>query len=439
MNWLPWEVSQNTDLMKAWVVLFIFLLMLAAPRLFTFGSAQAPSDQSRFYGPDIPDTVSPFPGETAENMPVYNPSVLFMIQELLSGHEVLMEFFPTDSLIFILTVTREAAGINIARTGPGFWQDVRLFQNQVRQAVFNESRKRSEQISIVLLSQVAKYLKGKTRAVIIARNCLHAFPFDLLVVPGSTSGQHSQRSSYLIEKMEIVCNNSISQWLRCRLRDRIIQAGPHADKSPSFVGFSPGFDAHGCIQELHDAGTEVRRIGKMFNEKGMAPVVLLDENSNENNFKSYARSGHIVHLATHSMRNMTNPEMNGLLFHEYCPGLSGGEKDDGLLAIPEICELKIPADLIVLNSCASAKVIGRVGVNWYSCADCFIKAGAGNVLCTLWNVTDHFAERFMVEFYRYYLSGMSFSKALRQAKLRMMSEPSTMLPVNWAAYVLIGS
>lgn len=439
MNWSPWEASQNTDIMKARVISFIVLVMLASNCFFTYASAQAPSDPSRFSGPDIPDTVNPFPGETTGNMPVYNPSVLFMIQELLSGHEVLMEFFPTDSLVFILTVTRESAGINISRTGPGFWQDVRLFQDQVRQAGFSESRKLSEQISAVLLSRAAKFLKGKTRAVIIARNGLHAFPFDLLTLPGAASGLHPGSSNYLIEKMEVVCNNSISQWLRCRLRERIIQAGPQADKSPSFVGFSPGFGFHGSIQELPDAGTEVRRIGKMFNEKGMAPVILLDENSNENNFKSYARSGHIVHLATHSMRNMTNPEMNGLLFHEYCPGLSGGENDDGLLAIPEICELKIPADLIVLNSCASAKVIGRIGTNWYSCADCFIKAGAGNVLCTLWNVTDQFAEWFMVEFYRYYLSGMSFSKALRQAKLRMMSEPSTKLPVNWAAYVLIGS
>jgi len=44
----------------------------------------------------------------------------------------------------------------------------------------------------------------------------------------------------------------------------------------------------------------------------------------------------------------------------------------------------------------------------------------------------------MVEFYRYFLSGMSFSKALQQVKMKMIKERSTSLPVNWAAYVLIG-
>jgi CHAT domain-containing protein len=44
----------------------------------------------------------------------------------------------------------------------------------------------------------------------------------------------------------------------------------------------------------------------------------------------------------------------------------------------------------------------------------------------------------MVEFYRNYLSGMSFSRSLQQVKIRMLRDQSLALPVNWAAYVLIG-
>jgi CHAT domain-containing protein len=67
-----------------------------------------------------------------------------------------------------------------------------------------------------------------------------------------------------------------------------------------------------------------------------------------------------------------------------------------------------------------------------------MQAGAKNVLCTLWNVSDRLAEKFMVEFYKNYLAGMSFSRALQKVKVKMINEQSTSLPINWAAYVLIG-
>ena len=205
------------------------------------------------------------------------------------------------------------------------------------------------------------------------------------------------------------------------------------------MGFSPGFEFHECIQELHSADHEVSTIGRMFRERGKTPVILLNENSNENNFKSIARFSHILHIATHTISSDVYPDMNGLLFNEYgSEQNNSGDPDDGLLAIHEICDLQITADLIVLNACASANIRSRIGMNWFSCADCFMKAGARNVLCTLWNVSDRLAEKFMVEFYRNYLAGMSFSKALQQVKVRMIADQSTSLPINWAAYVLIG-
>ena len=389
--------------------------------------------------PDIPDTVikiTTFPSGKLEG---YSPAMLTMIQGLLSRQEILLEYFPCDTMIYTVAVTRESVGVYSYRTDEEFWKKEKLFLRKIRLADFGDCRNQSETLSEVLLGTVSMKLKGKTRAVIIAHNALSGFPFEVLAYPVKRSGSPGVKTRYLIEGREIVYNNSAAQWLSSRIRSKISNGKANVDNSLAFVGFSPRFEFHECIQELISADHEVSTIGKMFRERGKTPVILLNENSNENNFKSIARFSHILHIATHTISSDVFPDMNGLLFNEYgSEQNNSGDPDDGLLAIHEICDLQITADLIVLNACASANIRSRIGMNWFSCADCFMKAGARNVLCTLWNVSDRLAEKFMVEFYRNYLAGMSFSKALQQVKVRMIADQSTSLPINWAVYVLMG-
>ena len=386
---------------------------------------------------DIPDTSLQFPFFATTGEPVYNPSLLMMVQGLLSKQEVLLEYFPGDTMIFAVAVTKESFGIHTIKTSPEVWHELSGFKRNIRLADFGNCKYQSELLSEVLLRPVNESLKGKTKAVIIAHAALYGFPFEVLVYPTFPSIQETGKTKYLIEGKEVVYNNSLAQWLRSRIRDKTCAEKTSIDNNLAFAGFSPGFEFHECIQELHEAGTEISRIGKMFKERGKTPVILLNENSNESNFKSISRYSHIIHIATHTISSIDCPDMNGLLFHEF-GSQEHTDEDDGLLAVREICELKIPADLIVINACASANIRSRIGMNWFSCADCFMKAGAKNVLCTLWNISDRAAERFMVEFYRCYLGGMSYSKALQKVKVKMISEPSTSLPLNWAAYVLIG-
>jgi len=392
---------------------------------------------SIFRNEDIPDTaiqVSAFPGS---GIPVYNSSLMMMVQGLLSRQEVLLEYFPTDTLIYIMMFTRESVKVYMSKTGREFWQEVKLFQRRMRLADFRDYRKQSEILSDVLLGKVAMRLKEKTKAVVVAHSLMNGFPFEALVLPAK-SGSGKGKKRYLVEELEIVYNTSVFQWLKTRMRRKLAGFKLPAENKLAFVGFSPGFYFHECVQALHDADTEINKIGRMFSEKGIPPLVLMAENSNEYNFRSVARFSNILHIATHSIKSDEFPEMNGLLFHEFGSDQNNGNDDDGILAVHEICDLQIPADLIVLNSCSSANIRSRVGINWFSCPECFMKAGASNVLCTLWNVTDRFAEQFMVEFYRNYLTGMSFSKALQKVKVMMINDAPTSLPVNWAAYILIG-
>ena len=61
--------------------------------------------------PDIPDTVikiTTFPSGKLEG---YSPAMLTMIQGLLSRQEVLLEYFPCDTMIYTIAITRESVGV----------------------------------------------------------------------------------------------------------------------------------------------------------------------------------------------------------------------------------------------------------------------------------------------------------------------------------------
>jgi len=387
---------------------------------------------------DIPDTVFQDHFLSSDEISVYNSSLLMMIQNLLTRQEVLLEYFPSDTTLCVMAVTRESVEIFTSRITSEFWSEVKMFLKMIRLAETGDWNKRSKALSSLLLGRVSMKFKGKTKAIIIAHNGLHGFPFEVLASPVLASCSEVCKAQYFIEDREIVYNSSLTQWLNLRIRSKIGGKIKTPVNGPAFAGFSPGFKYNECIQDLDDAVTEISTIGQMFNEKGKVPLLMMNENSNEGNFKSIARTSHILHIATHTFSSDENPEMNGLLFYEFVSQGITSDKNDGLLAVREICELHIPADLIVLNSCSSANIRSRIGLNWFSCADCFIKAGARNVISTLWNINDRFAEQFMVDFYRYFLSGMTYSKALQQVKVKMINEKSTSLPFNWAAYVIMG-
>jgi CHAT domain-containing protein len=388
---------------------------------------------------DVPDTALFDLSSLINNAPVYNPSMLIILQSLLKKHEIILEYFPVDTTIYIIAITHEYTGIYITIPGVSFWQEAYDLLRKIRLAELTDFHAESMRISHVLLDPVADKLREKSRVIIVAHNLLNGFPFEILCFsPAMPLGQESQHYHYLVEGHQIVYSPSIPRWMSTRCMSKMKKEKTAQDRFLAFAGFSPGFEAHDGVQLLLDSESEVGSIGRLFEEKGMCPLVLIKENSNEHNFKIIAQCSHIIHLATHTLSDDEYPEMNGLLFWEFGTAPCPGAQDDGILEAHEICNLKIPAELIVLNSCASASIKSCHNMKWYSSADCFMTAGAKNILCTLWNVTDRFAQKFMVEFYRNYLNGMTFSQALQSVKIHMIGEPSTSLPINWATYVLIG-
>ncbi|MGB0864321.1 MAG: CHAT domain-containing protein, partial [Saprospiraceae bacterium] len=53
-------------------------------------------------------------------------------------------------------------------------------------------------------------------------------------------------------------------------------------------------------------------------------------------------------------------------------------------------------------------------------------------------VNDKYSSELMIDFYKNYFKNPSYTSALRQAKLKMLSDPTAAQPKYWSAFVLMG-
>ncbi len=142
----------------------------------------------------------------------------------------------------------------------------------------------------------------------------------------------------------------------------------------------------------------------------------------------------IWHLATHGVYDETMPEFSGLVFSMVGPD---GSPRFGFLKAHDIGSLKVPAELVVLSACdsASGENVNGEGVMGLSYA--FLRAGAKQVISTLWSVEDAESKELMVAFYKEFMrNGRNAAESLRRSQIKLMRNPATSAPYYWAGFTL---
>jgi CHAT domain-containing protein len=122
--------------------------------------------------------------------------------------------------------------------------------------------------------------------------------------------------------------------------------------------------------------------------------------------------------------------------------LTPDPENDGLLTCLEVLRMKVPADLVVLSACETAKgkVYRAEGIVGLTRA--FMMAGAPRVLCSLWKVDDAATKALMEKFYELWNpkegEGLPAATALKRAQEFVRSNEKWRHPTYWAAWVLWG-
>ncbi len=139
-------------------------------------------------------------------------------------------------------------------------------------------------------------------------------------------------------------------------------------------------------------------------------------------------------LANHGFANGRQPELSGVIMSLVD---KNGNWQNGFLRLNDIFNLNLPAEVVVLSACQTAKGKDIKGEGLVGLTRGFMYAGAKRVVGSLWRVDDSGTAHLMSQFYQGMLEQeLSPVDALRAAKLQMLEQG--MSPYYWGAFTLQG-
>jgi CHAT domain-containing protein len=144
----------------------------------------------------------------------------------------------------------------------------------------------------------------------------------------------------------------------------------------------------------------------------------------------------IVHFATHSLIDNQRPELSGVVLSLVD---RSGRRQNGVLRLYDIYNLRLGADLVVLSACRTALGQEIKGEGLIGLTRGFLYAGAPRVLATLWEIDDRTTAEAMKRFYEGMLGrGERPAEALRAAQVALWKSRGWDAPYYWAAFTLEG-
>ena len=292
------------------------------------------------------------------------------------------------------------------------------------------------------------------RLIVVPTGPLLSLPPDVLVAAPPGPGLAVE---WLVKRHALVVAPSVKAFADLRAAPTRDRAGP-----PRFVGVGDPAYARGQIRsagggdnpcgEGYDARAQVARFAPLPETadevRAMAAAVGVNTATlflGDAATKSALRAAPLAEadvlvFATHGVlpSDLACEAEPGLVL---TPRPGTGTDDDGLLRASEVAALKLNAALVILSACSTAGADGQLsGESLSGLVRAFFFAGARNVLATHWPIASEPTVALTTGMVRIAASakGNAWPEALRQAKLRMLSQTDTAHPLFWGAFSIIG-
>lgn len=386
------------------------------------------------------------------------PITLQKAQDMLDPESAILEYALTEEHVVRLLITEDniTGSILMPEGSPKakqyFTEKIRTYRETITsKASVNEI----QEIGASLYSQLIPPEVSESRSkisnlLIIPGGALTFLPFETL----------SNNNRYLIEDFHIKYLPSASIYSFIN--------NPHRTTNFELLALAgSGFEGGDGLTSLSSSQASFASLPSTLLEVDSISVnftnsrILKNDDVTEANLKSHDLSDfRFIHFATHAEVNESTPSQSGLLLSKKTDveSLFG---EDGYLNSREISGLKLNADLVTLSACNTG--MGKVvtGEGLIGLQRSFLSAGASSVMVSLWSIYDRSTADFMSEFYSMLKTHESAdygimnrtldwfglyehplfdykAKALRDAKLAMISHPYYSHPVHWAPFILIG-
>ena len=314
-----------------------------------------------------------------------------------------------------------------------------------------------------LIAPVSSALTGKEKLLIFPDGILNFLPFEALL---------DRTGRYLIESFDISYSQSaeVLKYVNHReysdsrkpflgmggpIYEEMIEAGYPMNDESSYVNlymkvkentrngrsqreaYATLFD--GAMSPLPGTLKEVQILSEIFPDAS----IYTSTQMTEENIKKLASSGElsgykIVHLATHGFAIQMFPELSGIAMCIF----SRQRSEDGYLTAPEIADLNMNADLVVLSACETGlgKIYNGEGVDGLTRS--LLIGGANEAVVSLWPVSDQGTMLFMTGMYTLTeIEGIPYSDAVNIMKRKFINGEfgEAFSGTNfWAPYVIYG-
>jgi CHAT domain-containing protein/tetratricopeptide (TPR) repeat protein len=138
-----------------------------------------------------------------------------------------------------------------------------------------------------------------------------------------------------------------------------------------------------------------------------------------------------IHFVAHGTASRLSPLDSAIVLSK-----GAAETDSFKLYARDIVQHPLHADLVTISACYGAGSRAYSGEGLVGLAWAFLRAGAHNVIASLWEVTDASTEQLMDRFYDELNKGASPDAALRAAKLSLLHGSAFHNPFYWAPFQL---
>jgi CHAT domain-containing protein len=346
-----------------------------------------------------------------------------------------LEFVVAEDQVYLFVLTRNSAGRSL---------DVSVHQIPINRAALSflvnnfhrlttgrnfAFRAAAREFYDLLLKPAESQLRGKSTICIIPDGILWDAPFQAALSPAKR---------YLIEDHAVYYAPSLSTLIEIAnrkkktLTDLLLAFGNPITGNETIASLRSRQRGE-SFEPLPEAETEVRKLAQIFGQD--RSKTFLGASADEKTFKSLAPGYDTIHFATHGVLDNRNPLYSYLLVAK----AEGDDTDDGLLEAREIMNLHLPADLVVLSACDTARGRigageGVIGMSW-----AFLASGCRTTVVSQWKVDSAMTAELMVGFYRHLKYGKTKAEALRQAALKLINDGRYEEPIYWAGFVVVGA
>lgn len=375
--------------------------------------------QDRFYGNKLsPDALT-----------------LHSIQARLGPQTALVEFWVGADALAAVWVTHDSAGITQSHPSDADMGRLESFVSALPDNLGPDWQKDFQAIGAMLPNGIVPFSQERySHVLIVPDSFLSMVPFELVSTPAGKPLLEKRDVTYLPSAVLLLRGAQASaSSIRYPWQPQLVGFG-----DPSIVG--SGESSLTTSREiggsaLPGSGEELRMIAKM--SAGKTRLFLGPQDRKRSFFESAHAGEALLHVSTHAVADMDDPERSRLLFS---PDENG--QPNNYLFLKELYDLDLRGtSLATLSACDTerGRLIPGEGIQAFSRA--LLAAGSRSTLTTLWRVPDQPTSQFMQQFYYFLLKKhKSKAEALRLAKLEFLHSGTELShPRYWAAFVLNGA